>query len=104
MSGPLEVVATIHVQPGRIDEVVAILAGQLETTRAEAGCLRYDLHRDRRDPETLVMLERWASKEALRAHGETAHFVEASRRLSGLLASAPAVRVLDPVLAEAPSP
>lgn len=97
MSEPLDVIATIEVQPGRADEAVAIFAEYLETVRAEAGCLRYELFRVRRDPDTLVMVEKWESAEALKDHGVAEHFVAMSGRLAGLLASAPAVRVLDPV-------
>lgn len=95
---PLDVIATIQVRPGHADDVVAIFSEYLSTVRAEDGCLRYELFRVRRDPDTLVMVEQWASKEALSAHGTAAHFVEMSGRLGSLLAAAPAVRVLDPVI------
>ena len=92
----LEVVATIEVKEGRADAVVAIVQDYLDAVRAEDGCLRYDLYRVKRDPDTLVMVETWASKEALKAHGTAAHFVEMSGRLGPELAGAPAVRVLEP--------
>ena len=97
-SAPLDVVATIEVKPGRGDAVVEIVTQHLDTIRAEEGCLRYDLYRVRRDDDTLVMVEQWASKEALRAHGEADHFREMSAQLAGELASAPAVRVLEPAV------
>lgn len=93
----LEVVATIAVQPGRADRVVEIVTDHLKTIRAEDGCLRYDLYRVHRDPDTLVMVERWASKDALKAHGSADHFHEMSASLAPELAGPPVVRVLDPV-------
>jgi quinol monooxygenase YgiN len=96
MSAPLDVVATIAVKPGRADAVVEIVTGHLDAIRAEEGCLRYDLYRVRRDDETLVMVEQWASKEALRAHGEAEHFRVMGAQLSPELAGAPVVRVLEP--------
>lgn len=96
MSEVLDVIATIDVQPGRGDEVVAVITDYLDVVRAEEGCIRYDLFRVKRDPDTLVMVERWASKDALRAHGTASHFVEMSGRLADLVAGAPKVRVLEP--------
>lgn len=93
----LDVVATIVAKPGRGDAVAQMLAGALDTVRAEQGCLRYDLFRVKRDDDTLVMLERWASKDDLRAHGATEFFVELSGRMGPELAEAPVVRVLDQV-------
>ena len=95
---PLDVVATIEVKPGRADAVVEIVTRHLDTIRAEEGCLRYDLYRVRRDDDTLVMVEQWASKDALRAHGEADHFRAMSAQLAGELVAAPAVRVLEPAV------
>lgn len=100
MSAPLDVIATIVVQPGKADEVVGIVSEYLDTVRSEEGCLRYDLYRVRREADTLVMVEQWATKEALKAHGAAEHFVAMSGRLAGVLAAAPHVRVLDPATVE----
>lgn len=93
----LDVVATIQAKEGHADELAAILQGSLAAVRAEEGCLRYDLHRVRRRPDELVMVERWASKAALKAHGSAEHFRETSARLAPLIAEAPVVRVLEAV-------
>ena len=93
----VDVVATIVAKPGRGDAVAAVLADALDSVRAETGCLRYDLFRVRRDDETLVMVEQWASKEDLRAHGSSEQFAALSARMAPELAEAPVVRVLDPV-------
>ena len=34
----------------------------------EDGCLSYDLHQDREDPDTLVFIETWRDHAAWRAH------------------------------------
>lgn len=93
----LDVVATLRAREGRGDALVEVVRSGIATVRAEEGCLRYDLHRVRRDDEAFVMVERWASKDALRAHGESAHFQAMSAQLAELLAEAPVVRVLAPV-------
>lgn len=40
----------------------------LGATRAEAGCLDFTVHRDQTNPDLLVALERWGSREALDEH------------------------------------
>ena len=93
----LQVVATIEARPGRGDAVAALLGAALDEVRAEQGCLRYDLFRVRREPDTVIMLEEWASKEDLRAHGASDHFAALSEQMAPELAGPPVVRVLDPV-------
>jgi quinol monooxygenase YgiN len=94
---PLDVVATLEAAPGLGAELAAVVAEFADTVRAEEGCLRYDLFRVRRSEDAFVMVERWASKEALLAHGTADHFVAMSTRLAALLREPPIVRVLDPV-------
>jgi quinol monooxygenase YgiN len=93
----LDVVATIVAKPGRGDVVAGLLAEVLDAVRAEPGCLRYDLFRVRRDDDTLVMVEQWATKDDLRAHGASEHFTALSARMGPELVEAPVVRVLEPV-------
>ena len=42
-------------------------------TRAEPGCLRYDLYRDLKDPAVWIFFEEWESAAQLQAHTESAH-------------------------------
>jgi len=84
---PITVVATITAQPGRAADLGGILAGMVPPTLAEAGCGRYDLHRDVADPGTFVFLEEWASREAHQAHLKAPHFLAARAAQEGLVAS-----------------
>ena len=45
-------------------------------SRAEDGCLDYAFATDLADPDTLVLFERWRDKDALDAHGKSAHMAE----------------------------
>lgn len=67
----------ITTQPGRGQEQVAAFERLAPIVRAEQGCLRYDLHRVSGDADRFVLLEEWASKEALAAHDVTPHMIEA---------------------------
>lgn len=45
-------------------------------TRAETGCVNYDLHQFRDDPTRFVLYEGWQSKDALDEHMKTPHFAK----------------------------
>ena len=81
------VVAIITAKPGCEGALGAILGGLVEPTRLEAGCERYDLHRDTANGANLVFLETWADQEALNAHMTTPRFLEARTRQEALVAS-----------------
>jgi len=90
------VVASITAHPGREARLEAVLAGLVAPSRAEAGCLRYDLHRRVDDPATFVFLEAWESPQAHAAHKETPHFQAARREQEGLVLRREA-RILEPL-------
>jgi len=93
---PVVVVATVTPQPGRTDEVVAAIGEVVPVVHREAGCEKYALHRAA-DPDRLVFVERWASRDALAAHGRAEHMRALGSRLQGLVAGPTDVVVLDPV-------
>ncbi|MFE1880209.1 putative quinol monooxygenase [Streptomyces diastatochromogenes] len=62
--------------PGRGQEQADAFTRLAPLVRAEDGCLHYDLHRTD-DPDRFVLLEQWASQEALAAHDTAPHMVEA---------------------------
>lgn len=67
------VVAHARAKKGRGAEAAALLMQLVGPTHGEKGCLLYALHRDVADPDHLVFVERWSSREALAAHAEAPH-------------------------------
>jgi len=61
---------------GEEERVAAILLQLVGPTRAEAGCLQYDVFRDAGDPRVFVLWERYADTAALEAH-TSAPYVQA---------------------------
>ncbi|CCQ15328.1 putative uncharacterized protein [Rhodococcus sp. AW25M09] len=57
---------------------VEAFAALAPLVRAEPGCLQYDLHRVLDSGERFVILEHWESAEALAAHGEAPHMLDAA--------------------------
>lgn len=56
-------VGTLGVQPGRRDEVVAILT-RLNPALRDAGCLLYEVGINDSEPDTVFIAELWDSAEA----------------------------------------
>lgn len=58
-------------RPDTVEELRERLLRLVVLTRAEDGCLRYDLHSHPDDPLRLTFVEEWASPAAHAAHDET---------------------------------
>ncbi len=66
-------VVTMPVQPDRKDEFIAFIKPLVEASREEAGVNLYNYHWKADDANAFVLVEEYASQEALDAHGEEAH-------------------------------
>lgn len=67
------VLATMKTQPGKAAALIAGAAPCIAATRAEEGCISYDYVQDTSDPDTVIVVERWTSRETLEAHLHTPH-------------------------------
>ena len=79
----LTVIAHIYANPGHEAEVKAELEKLLPITRAEDGCINYDLHTDNADPTHFVFHENWASKAALKNHLSAPHLKAYMKAVDG---------------------
>lgn len=73
MSTPLTIVARIEAKPDQIELVKSELIKLIEPTRAEAGCIQYDLHQDNNQPEVFLFFENWETRELWQTHMENDH-------------------------------
>jgi quinol monooxygenase YgiN len=69
----LTVVANIHAKPDQIERVKAELVKLLSITRAEKGCINYDLHQNNNDPAHFMFYENWESRELWQEHMNAPH-------------------------------
>jgi quinol monooxygenase YgiN len=90
---PLAMVVEFRAAPGKVDELRAALLAIVGPSRAEDGCLRYDLHTDREDPDVLAFYEVWESVDAHAAHDRTAHIDHLRTVLPGLVAERRVLRM-----------
>ena len=75
-------------KPGNADAVREALLAAVAPTRAEPGCISYELHVDEDNSSRFTSYELWASDEALQAHGQAPH-VAALGALWALLEEGP---------------
>lgn len=68
MSNVIAVVATARARAGRSADLEAAVHALVAPTRAEQGCLTYELHRSLTDPDVWVFYEVWASQETFDLH------------------------------------
>lgn len=69
----LTIVANITAKEDKIDLVKAELEKLIPITRAEEGCINYDLHQDNENPAHFLFYENWESRELWRQHMESQH-------------------------------
>lgn len=91
------VTARLPVQPGKEAEFEAVF-GELaaKVNAQETGCHLYELFRTPGQPDYIV-LERYADRAALDAHGKTDYFLAAQPALGALLAGQPTIEVFESV-------
>ena len=79
----VHVVAHIEALPGHEETVLKVLQSYLAPTRAEKGCLRYDLFQDSSDPKKFTFIEEWETLEDLKVHSQSPHISAGRTALEG---------------------
>lgn len=92
MAQTIRVVARITALSDKAPELKAVLLRVVEATRAEPGCIRYELHQSETDPADFVFLEEWASAAAIATHMQSPHIQEAFSKAASLLGAPPDIR------------
>ena len=89
----IHVVAIITAKPDQRSVLLEAIADIVPTVRAENGCIEYSATIDVPDaepafgPDVLIVIEKWESPEALKAHAASAHMAAFSARIKDACAS-----------------
>jgi len=98
----ISVVAILTAKPGQAPTLLAAIQANLEAVRAETGCIEYGPAQDapfspaKFGEDSVIVLEKWASPEALAAHGKAPHMASFSASIRDILAGRPSIHVLAP--------
>jgi quinol monooxygenase YgiN len=100
----VHVLAMITAEPGKRAELLKIFQANVPNVHAEDGCIEYVATIDAEDApssqtpfgeDTFVVVEKWASMDALKAHGAAPHMKAYAERSKDLIASR-VIRILTP--------
>lgn len=80
------VVARIKAKKGMEAAVRQELMALISPSRADQGCINYDLHQAKDDPSVFLFYENWESKASLDSHLGTPHLKAFIGKAEGLLA------------------
>jgi len=92
----IHIVAIMTAIRGQREAVVSEFLRNLPTVLLEPGCVRYIPVIDvegapaalaRLGPDAFMVIEEWATREAVEAHAASAHMVDYAGRVEGLLLS-----------------
>jgi quinol monooxygenase YgiN len=100
----IHVVAIITAKPGMREQILESFRANMPAVHAEQGCIEYGPAVDAEGaggiqtkfgPDTFVVIEKWESLDALRAHGASPHMTAYAAGTRDMIASR-VIHVLQP--------
>ena len=92
----IHVIAVITAKPGKRDAILQAFRANCPAVRAEKGCIEYGAAVDaenalpiqtRWGPDSFLVIEKWDSMEALKAHATAPHMAAYGARTKEMIAS-----------------
>lgn len=100
----IHVAAIITAKPGMREQILESFRANMPAVHAEQGCIEYGPAVDAEGaggiqtkfgPDTFVVIEKWESLDALKAHGASPHMTAYAARTRDMIASR-VIHVLQP--------
>ncbi len=91
----IQVIAVITAKPGQRGQILEAFRGNVPAVLAEDGCIEYAAQVDidalgkfqtKFGDDSFVVIEKWASVDALRAHAASPHMAEYGKKTKDLVA------------------
>ncbi|MCL2156774.1 MAG: antibiotic biosynthesis monooxygenase [Methanobrevibacter sp.] len=80
------VLAKITSKDGMKDKIISKTDSIIKATRAEDGCIEYNLYDPIDSKNNLLFVEKWEGKEFLQAHVQQDHFIKFGEDIGEFLA------------------
>ena len=87
----IRVIAKVTARPETVEEVKALLQDLVAPTRAEKGCVSYEVCQSNTVPAEFVCIEAWGGASDVEAHMRAPHVQAAFAKAQSLLAAAPQI-------------
>ena len=94
------VVVTMAFDAADVGRLQALLAKYVVVTRGHPGCRNVDLLVSATRPSRHLVVAKWESPEAQRAHFDSPEMVELAESCRGLLTGPPQIDLFDPISAQ----
>jgi quinol monooxygenase YgiN len=100
----IHVVAVVTAKPGMRDSILQAFRANVPAVKSEQGCIEYGAAVDFEDgprfqtkhgPDTFVVIEKWASIDALKVHAAAPHMAAYAAKTKEMIASR-AIHILSP--------
>lgn len=100
----VHVIAVITAKPGMRNSILAHFLANVPTVKAEDGCIEYGAAVDAENalpfqtkwgPDTFLVVEKWASMDALKAHAAAPHMAAYGAKTREFIASR-VIHILSP--------
>lgn len=88
----IRVIARLTSKPEKTGETQDALSALIDPTRAEKGCIFYELMQNNADPTDFTFIEEWENDADLDAHLQTDHLRLLQSKAKDLLACDPDIR------------
>lgn len=82
----LIIIANIRANPDHIELVKGELEKLIPITRAEEGCIQYDLHQNNENPAHFLFFEKWESRDLWQIHINAPHLAAYLNATEGAVA------------------
>src|SRR4051812_17606948 len=101
----IHVIAVITAKPGKRAEILGHFRANVPSVHKEKGCIEYGAAIDAENalgfqtkwgPDTLLVIEKWESMDALKSHAAAAHMAAYGAKTRELIASR-VIHILTPV-------
>jgi len=102
----IHVIAVITAKPGKREEVLKHFRANVPNVLKEEGCIEYGAAVDAENalafqtkwgPDTFLVIEKWESMEALKAHAAAPHMAAYGAKTREMIASR-VIHILSPVI------
>jgi quinol monooxygenase YgiN len=93
------VIVTMAFDASDPERLLPVLAKYVVLSRGHAGCRNIDLCASVTTANRFVIIQKWESLDAQRAHFDSPEMVEMAQACNGLLAAPPAIDLLDGISA-----
>ena len=92
-------IVTMSFRTEKPEALMPVLAKYVVLSRGHDGCRNIDLCSSVATPGRFVIIEKWESPEAQRAHFDSPEMVEMAESCRGILASPPDIDLFEPISA-----